>query len=136
MELNFVTDDTRTHNSFFLNGRLANWGKPVEAGELSEFICDLSPIEVNEHIEILRGQYVQVWLPDMEGPDQVVIPEDVEFEEVEEFLETLPEKVVVILGSKYPKFQEIKVYHKVGTEWHAQMEIQLDMSNGDSILFF
>ncbi len=136
MELKFVTDDTRTHNTFFPNGRLANWGKPVEAGELSEFICYLLPIEVNERIEILRGQYVQVWLPDMEGPDQIIVPKGVGFEEVEEFLGTLPEKVVVILGSKYPKFQEIKVYHKVGAEWHAQMEIELDMSDGDSITVY
>lgn len=134
MELVFVTDNTRQHNTFVK--KLTNVGQFIATPEVADFFIDLDPIEVNENIEITSGQYVQVWLPSMDGPDQIVIDSDIYMSDAIEFLDNLPAGTVLITGSKYPKLQEVSIYHKVDSVWHIQMAVQLDMSDGDSIKFY
>ena len=134
MELNFVNDNTRTHNTF--TKRLVNVGQFIATPEVADFFIDIDPIEVNEAMEIISGQYVQVWLPTMDGPDQIVIDSDIYMSDAIEFLDNLPSETVLITGSKYPKLQEVSIYHKVDGVWHIQMAVQLDMSDGDSIKIY
>lgn len=134
MQLVFVTDNTRTHNTF--TKRLVNVGEFIATTEVADFLIDIDPIEVNETVEITSGQYVQVWLPDMDGPDQIVIDSDIYMSDAIEFLDNLPTGTVLITGSKYPKLQEVTFYHKVDNVWYIQMSIQLDMSDGDSIKIY
>lgn len=137
MEIKFVTDDNRTHNTFLTNGKLTNQGRPAEATELSEFLVDFCQIRVNEHVEILAGEYIQLILPGHDCPDQLVVPEDgVEWEEAEEFVASLPQGTTVIIGSKYPKMQHVRVYHNPKGVWHIQMEVRLDCSDGDTIAIY
>lgn len=134
MELVFVTDDTRTHNTF--TKKLTNVGQFIATVEVADFFIDIDPIEVNEAVEIISGQYVQVWLPSMDGPDQIVIASDIYMSDAIEFLDNLPAGTVLITGSKYPKLQDVSIYHKIDGVWHIQMAIQLDMSDGDSIKIY
>ena len=137
MEIKFVDDQSRTHNTFLTNGKLTNHGKPVDAEQLAEFLCDFCQIRVNEHTEILSGEYVQLILPGDDCPDQLVIPEEgVDWEEAEEFISSLPHGTTVIMGSKYPKMQHVRVYHNPEGEWHIQLEVRLDCSDGDTIAVY
>jgi hypothetical protein len=134
MELVFVTDNTRQHNTFVK--KLTNVGQFIATVEVADFFIDIDPIETNEHVEIISGQYVQVWLPSMDGPDQIVIDSDIYMSDAIDFLNTLPSETVLITGSKYPKLQDVSIYHKLDGVWHIQMAIQLDMSDGDSIKIY
>ena len=137
MELVFVTDTIRTHNTFLTNGKLKNIGRPAEATEISEFLADFCQIRVNEHVEILAGEYMQLMLPGSDCPDQLVIPEEgVEWEEALEFVDSLPHGTTVIIGSKYPKMQHVRMYHNPEGVWYIQMEVRLDCSDGDTIAVY
>ena len=134
MELKFVNDETRTHNTF--TKRLVNVGQFVTVTEVADFFVDLDPIVVNDHIEIQSGQYIHVWLPDMEGPDQIEVASNIYLSDAIELLDELPPETVLIMGSKYPKLQEVRIYHKVEKSWYKQLYVQLDMSDGDSITIY
>ena len=136
MEIKFVNDSTRTHNTFLRNGKLTNQGRPAEATELSEFLVDFCQIRVNERTEILAGEYMQLILPGDDCPDQLVVPDDIGWEEAEEFIAAMPHGTTVIIGFKYPKMQHVRVYHNPGGEWHIQMEVRLDCSDGDTIAIY